>query len=39
MSPAFSDDPERVFSWVGIIMYLPPGQGPEGRCVTSVLPE
>lgn len=23
MSPAYSQDPEQVFSWVGIIMYLP----------------
>ena len=31
MSPAYSADPQEVFSWVGIIMYLPPGQTPEGR--------
>lgn len=23
MSPAFSLDPQAVFSWIGIIMYLP----------------
>ena len=23
LSPAYSDDPDEVFSWVGIIMYLP----------------
>merc|ERR1712146_90795 len=31
MSPAFSKDPNEVFSWVGIIMYLPPTQGQDGR--------
>merc|ERR1712146_146994 len=31
MSPAFSKDPKEVFSWVGIIMYLPPTQGKDGR--------
>jgi L-galactono-1,4-lactone dehydrogenase len=27
MSPAFSQNPKDVFSWVGIIMYLPPKDG------------
>ena len=31
MSPASSKDKEEVFSWVGVIMYLPPGQGEGGR--------
>jgi len=31
MSPAFSENPEDIFSWVGIIMYLPPGQSPAQR--------
>uniref|UniRef100_A0A7S4LLR5 FAD-binding PCMH-type domain-containing protein n=1 Tax=Eutreptiella gymnastica TaxID=73025 RepID=A0A7S4LLR5_9EUGL len=30
MSPAHSNDPNQVFSWVGVIMYLPPGQDDEG---------
>ncbi len=29
MSPAYSTDPDDVFSWVGIIMYLP--QDPKKR--------
>ena len=33
MSPAHSNDPNQVFSWVGVIMYLPPGQDDEGMCV------
>jgi L-galactono-1,4-lactone dehydrogenase len=31
MSPACSDDPKQVFSWVGVIMYLPPAEGDEGN--------
>lgn len=31
MSPAFSTDPDEIFSWVGVIMYLPPGQGDKDR--------
>ncbi len=31
MSPAYSQDPDEVFSWVGIIMYLPPHQIPLER--------
>lgn len=31
MSPASSRDREEVFSWVGVIMYLPPGQDEDGR--------
>ena len=31
MSPAYSNDPQEIFSWVGVIMYLPPGQTEEGR--------
>ena len=31
MSPASSADPEEVFSWVGVIMYLTPSQDAAGR--------
>lgn len=31
MSPAYSENPDEVFSWVGIIMYLPPHQTPQQR--------
>jgi L-galactono-1,4-lactone dehydrogenase len=31
MSPAHSSDPGEVFSWVGVIMYLPPGQTDKQR--------
>eukprot|EP01035_Chromulina_nebulosa_P025219 gene25219-32909_t len=31
MSPAYSTDPDEVFSWVGIIMYLPPSQTEQQR--------
>jgi hypothetical protein len=31
MSPAASDKPDEVFTWIGIIMYMPPGQSPESR--------
>jgi len=31
MSPAFSENPDEIFSWVGIIMYLPPGQSAAQR--------
>ena len=31
MSPAYSTDENAVFSWVGIIMYLPPGQDEDSR--------
>lgn len=31
MSPAYSEDPNEAFTWMGIIMYLPPGQSPESR--------
>ena len=31
MSPAYSESSDEVFSWVGIIMYLPPGQGDRER--------
>ena len=30
-SPAFSTDKDEVFSWVGVIMYLPPGQTEQQR--------
>lgn len=30
-SPAYSTDPDEVFSWVGIIMYLPPSQTEQQR--------
>ena len=29
MSPAHADDPGALFTWLGIIMYLPPASGPE----------
>ena len=31
LSPAYSSNPNMVFSWVGIIMYLPAGQSDEQR--------
>ena len=31
MSPAYSDNPDDIFTWVGIIMYLPPSQTKEQR--------
>ena len=31
MSPAYSENPKELFSWVGIIMYLPPGQDETAR--------
>eukprot|EP01041_Mallomonas_annulata_P002708 gene2708-5330_t len=31
MSPAYSTNPNDIFTWVGIIMYLPPSQSPEQR--------
>lgn len=31
MSPAYSSDPNAIFSWVGVIMYLPPGQDATSR--------
>ena len=31
LSPAYSPDPAQVFCWVGVIMYLPPGQSDEAR--------
>jgi L-galactono-1,4-lactone dehydrogenase len=31
MSPAYSPNPDMIFSWVGIIMYLPPGQSEAER--------
>jgi L-galactono-1,4-lactone dehydrogenase len=31
MSPAYSENPDEVFSWVGIIMYLPPNQSDAQR--------
>ena len=31
MSPAYSSNPADVFSWVGIIMYLPPALSPAQR--------
>ena len=31
LSPAYSENPDSIFSWVGIIMYLPPGQNSENR--------
>jgi L-galactono-1,4-lactone dehydrogenase len=31
LSPAYSNDPDDVFTWVGIIMYLPPNQSKEER--------
>lgn len=31
MSPAYSEKEDDLFTWVGIIMYLPPSQTPEQR--------
>ena len=31
MSPAYSTDPDQIFSWVGVIMYLPPTASDEQR--------
>ena len=31
MSPAYSENPDDIFTWVGVIMYLPPSQSPEQR--------
>jgi L-galactono-1,4-lactone dehydrogenase len=31
LSPAYSDVPDDVFSWIGIIMYLPVGKSEEER--------
>lgn len=31
MSPAYSTNPEEIFSWVGIILYLPAGQNEDER--------
>lgn len=31
MSPAYSTKEDEVFTWVGVIMYLPPGQSDEQR--------
>jgi L-galactono-1,4-lactone dehydrogenase len=33
MSPVYSQHPHEVFSWIGVIMYLPPNQSPEQRSV------
>lgn len=30
-SPAYSENKDDIFSWVGIIMYMPPGQGESQR--------
>ncbi|KAH9262384.1 hypothetical protein BASA82_000569 [Batrachochytrium salamandrivorans] len=29
MSPAFDPNPNQVFSWIGVVMYLPPGDNQE----------
>ncbi len=31
MSPAYSENPDDIFTWVGVIMYLPPSQTPAQR--------
>lgn len=31
MSPAYADNPDEIFSWVGIIMYLPAGQNEHQK--------
>ncbi len=31
MSPAFSTNPDDIFSWVGVIMYMPPNQSTDER--------
>lgn len=36
MSPAYSADPDALFSWLGIIMYLPPSSGPEAATRAAV---
>jgi len=35
MSPAFSADPKSVFSWVGVIMYLPTDDAQQRAAITS----
>ncbi|KAH7435458.1 hypothetical protein KP509_06G065800 [Ceratopteris richardii] len=35
MSPAFSDSPEALFSWVGIIMYLPTEDEEQRKGITN----
>lgn len=35
MSPAFSKDPKAVYSWVGIIMYLPAGDVQQRELITA----
>uniref|UniRef100_A0A061QTN3 L-galactono-1,4-lactone dehydorogenase n=1 Tax=Tetraselmis sp. GSL018 TaxID=582737 RepID=A0A061QTN3_9CHLO len=35
MSPAYSADPEALFSWVGVIMYLPPDDLQQRAEITS----
>lgn len=34
ISPAFSEKEDEVFTWVGIIMYLPPEGDPNREAVT-----
>jgi L-galactono-1,4-lactone dehydrogenase len=36
MSPAYSADPDALFSWLGIIMYLPPSSGPDAATRAAV---
>jgi L-galactono-1,4-lactone dehydrogenase len=36
MSPAYSADPDALFSWLGIIMYLPASSGPEAATRAAV---
>eukprot|EP00605_Chrysophyceae_sp_TOSAG23-4_P002547 GSChrysophyteH1.ASY1.ANO1.2812.1 assembled CDS len=31
LSPAYSENPDDIFSWVGVIMYMPPKQSEEDR--------
>jgi L-galactono-1,4-lactone dehydrogenase len=31
MSPAYSTNPDEVFSWIGIIMYIPASSTPQQR--------
>ena len=41
LSPGYSANPDTVLTWVGIIMYMPPGQDEAARvrhCVTTAPP-
>lgn len=38
MSPAYSADPKSVFSWVGVIMYLPTDDPTQRKAITDRYP-